>query len=365
MRIAFVKQDVYQDLYVCANRSSPSDLLSSTIMRVGPLGLFTLYDADFLIVKEGRERECKAYLKSYRPPAEVLRQLKDKPVNQIRGEVFDYLAPRSGRSHADFSVDADYVPWSDYDVVISVNVAVPTRIVRKHGSTLWCYMMGEASRQAPYVEYGYDARLTQEVSGCVADGLGAVDFPYTFLGPDCLETLAAGFGATGAKTGVYAEINSTSERPVVRVPQLEFVRGLGHEVVMHDQDIVRNLVKLANSKYFVKLGGRRIRGNSLIEAISAGTLVLMDPKDVVHSQLLPPETWVRSAREISDLIARLDADEGLYGAMLAEQRKRVASFVRDAPMESLRNCLDAKRQGRRPVRPTPRGILREIRRNYL
>jgi hypothetical protein len=366
MIIALAKQDVYQDLYVCPNRSSPADILASSIMRVGPLGLFTLLDADFLIVREGRQRECKAYLKSYSPPAEVLRQLKSEPISRIRGSVFDYLSPRTDGSHADFSVDASAVDWGAYDVVISVNVAIPSAIVAGFPRTLWCYMMGEASRQTPYVEYGYDVRLTQEVTGCVAEGLGPVDFSYTFLGPDCLERLAGEYDpAPPEKRGVYAEINTTSERPVRRVERLEFVRELGHDVVVHDQDIVKNVVKLRNSKYFVKLGGRRIRGNSVIEAISAGTLALLNPKDVVHAQLLPKETWVRSEEEVADAIRRLDADDGLYRSLLAEQRKRVTSFVVDAPLESLRNCLEAKRSGRPPARRDMRTLLREIRRNYF
>jgi hypothetical protein len=366
LKIAFVKQDIYQDLYVCPNRSTPAEILASSIMRVGPIGLFSLYDADFLIIREGVEKECKAYLKSYRPPASVLRQLKDTPINRIKGSVFDFLAPRSGNSHKDFSVDASSVKWDNYDIVISINISVPTSIVKKYSSVLWCYMMGEASRVSPYAEFGYDVRLTQEVTGSVADQLGVVDFPYTFLGPACLENIAKEYGDPAPKKrGVFAEINTTSERPVAKVGQLEFVREMGHEVILHDQDIVRNVMKLKDSKYFIKLGGRKIRGNSVIESISAGTLALMNPKDVVHSQLMPKETWVHSEKEIKELIKELDADDEAYKYLLSEQRKRVSFFVVDTPMESLRNCLELKRNGSRPSRLKLVNTLREIRRNYF
>jgi hypothetical protein len=366
MRIALVKQDVYQDLYVCANRTAPAKALESTIMRVGPLGLFTLCDADFFILREDGAPECKAYKKSYRPPEQILRQLPNTPVNAIEGSTFDFLSPRSGHAHSDFSVGVEDVAWESYDVVVSINIAVPGRIVKKTPSVLWCYMMGEASRGGPYVEYGYDVSLTQEVTGSVAGGLGPVDFPYSFIGPDCLEAVADEFGAAPAeRRGVYAEINTTAERPVSRVPSLEFVRELGHDVIVHHQDIIENVLRLRRSKYFAKLGGRKIRGNSVIEAISAGSLVLMDPKDLVHSQLLPKETWARSEAELRGLVSELDRDDRAYAELLAEQRKRLRAFVVDAPLESLRNCVEAKRADRRPPRPDIVSILREIKRNYL
>jgi hypothetical protein len=365
MKIALVKQDVYQDLYVCSNRVSPREVLESTIMRVGPLGLFTLLDADFFIVKEGNEKECKTYLKSYRPKKEIIEQLRTSPINQIKGSFFDYLSPRSAHSHKEYALEPDDIKWADYDIVISINISIPSRIVKANTNTLWCYMIGEASRQNQYVEFGYDVRLTQNTTGEVANGLGTVDFPYTFLGPDCLEKIAGEYSAPKKKTGVFAEVNSISKRPVDSVPQLEFVRELGHDLVLHNQDIIENLIRLRNSKYFIKLGGRRIRGNSIIEAVSAGTLAIMDPKDAFGAQLLPKETWIHSESEIRELIGELDRDDRMYADLLAEQRRRLQFFVVDAPMESVRNCLRYKREGQYAERETFIKKLKEIRRNYF
>jgi len=366
MKIALVKQDIYQDLYVCGSGTAPEAMLESTIMRIGPLGLFTLFGSDFFIVKMRGERECGAYRRNYSPPREVLRQLRTRPIKEITGEVFDYLEPRSTLSHADFSVEAESVDWGRYDIVISINVSVPTSIVRSYPKTLWCYMMGEAVGGGPFVEYGYDARLSQDITGNVAGGLGPVDFPYTFLGPSCLEGIARSFCAIPSeKRGVYAEINSTLERPVVRAPQLEFVGKLGHELVLHHQDIVTNLQRVATSKYFVKLGGRKIRGNSIIEAISAGTLVLMDPKDAMGGLLLPKDAWIHGQADIEARITEFDRDPDRYRALLEEERRRVSNFVVDAPMEGLLNCLDHKRRGGRPARSSLVGIARNIKRDYL
>ena len=56
LRIALVKQDVYQDLYVCpASEKDALSILLSSQVRVGPIGLMADLNADFYIVKEERE----------------------------------------------------------------------------------------------------------------------------------------------------------------------------------------------------------------------------------------------------------------------------------------------------------------------
>ena len=353
MKIALVKQDVYQDLYVCAKNDNPFNILKSTLMRIGPLALLTDYGADFYIIKEQPEHECHAWKHSFRIPDDLKKQLQNLPANKLTAFNFKYLEPLSENSHKDFAISPDDIDWSIYDVVVSINIAVPTRIVKKYPNTLWCYMYGEANADTNCVRFGYDAVLTQNLTGEVADGPGKIDFPYTFLSSTTLEQIAEQtFGTVGNKTGVYAEINNTEERPVLDVPCMHFVKETGHDLILHSQNIITNMERLYRSKYFIKTAGRKIRGNSVIEAISAGTLVLMNPKDVMHSQLLPKETWVHSEGEIIKKIQELDANPDYYLYLLNKQRELVQFFVVDAPMESLKNALTAKRAGILPEQPT-------------
>ena len=64
MKIAFVKQDCYQDLYVSDKNASVEELLFSSQGRVGPIGLFTLLGADYYIVKEEKNKECHFWEKT-------------------------------------------------------------------------------------------------------------------------------------------------------------------------------------------------------------------------------------------------------------------------------------------------------------
>lgn len=127
MKFAFVKQDVYQDLYVAGPKASAEELLFSSLMRVGPIGLFTLAAADFLILKEEQDvPECRAWEKvipNYRP--EWLRQLKDRPhalTDLPEAGIYQHDATHT---HADYSIRAAEVDWSIYDVVIGINFRYP------------------------------------------------------------------------------------------------------------------------------------------------------------------------------------------------------------------------------------------------
>ena len=356
MKIALVKQDLYDDLYVCPNRTPVDEMFLSTLMRTGPLGLFDKeIDADYLIIKEQPDSECKAYQKSNRLSKQLKYELQNLPANQIKADSFRFKKPLSTHCQGEFAVDPSSVNWKKYDVVISINVAVPTKIVKQFPDTLWCYMYGEANSETPYPKYGYDVLITQDIMGTVAPSLGKVDFPYTFLGTKTLENIAVKlFGKIKKKSGVFAEINNTTERPVTKVPCLDFVKKLGHEVILHDQSIKDNLEHLYKAKYFVKIQGRVIRGNSVIEAISAGTLVLMNPKDLMHAQILPKECWIHNQKEAQALIKQLDADDKLYKKLLEKERELVQRYVVDAPLENLKACLEYKRQGQTVPKPTLR-----------
>lgn len=359
MRIAFVKQDVYQDLYIGAPRAGAADLLFSSIMRVGPIGLFTRCDADFYIVQVDQSTESQTWrqLIPHGQPEwyEALRHapFAESPLPEAR-----FLRPGSSQPHSAFSVAPSAVDWSAYDIVIGINFPFARATVAAHPRTLWCYMVGEANRLTDRVHHGYDVCLNQETRGIVASGSGVIDFPYTFVGPDCLETLLARtLGRPSARQGIYIEVNSVHQRPARIEPHLLPLASDAHPLRMHRQNIRENLTELYDARYFVKAGGRHIRGNSVIEAISCGVVVLMNPAELHHAQLLPRACWIHSVDDARRKIAEFERDPAARLQVLAEQRARLAGFVFDAPWESLQNALAAKRAS---PPPPPRTFARRV-----
>lgn len=343
MRIALVKQEVYQDLYVGDKSFSASELLLSSMCRVGPIGLFTMFNSDFYIVKEEKYRECKIWTKVIPFTKEKFRRLKYEAINKIEG--YEFFSPGSDKCNGFYSVHCSSINWNNYDVVISINCSIPYGIIKNHTNVLWAYMIGEANILSENVYFGYDISLNQEIRGIVGGINKVVDFPYTFIGSDCLEKLIyEKINRPSKKDSIYAEINCVEERPVKSVPQIERVcEKVNLKLQVHNQNIYENLVRIYDSKYYLKIGGRKTRGNGAIEAISLGTLVLMCPDDITYSQILPKEAWVFNERDAIEKINYLNSNEDEYIRLLNRERELVNEFIVDYPMYSLGKALKEKR----------------------
>ncbi|MEM7509518.1 MAG: hypothetical protein AAF388_01215 [Bacteroidota bacterium] len=347
LRIALVKQDVLPDLYIAPVEATALEILHSTMMRVGPVGLFSDFHTDFHIVKESDSPECAIWKEIISTPGpdkpEDFRALKNTPLNLLKGQ--GHKSPGTSDTHDRYAVSYDELDWGQYDIVISINIAVPRAHITKYPKVLWCYMAMEANMLMDKVHFGYDVCLNQEIRGYISKGMGILDFPYTFLGPKTLEELTQSYLNRPSKNeGIYADSTVVKERPVKQVPHFEPLTRTGHPILIHRQLITENLEALYDAKYYLKIGGRGTRGNGLIEAVSSGTLVLMEPENVRYSQLLPKECWVDSIDEALQKIQFLEENPHIYEELLALQRRLLQHFVIDCPMRSLVNALEEKRR---------------------
>ncbi|MDB4175004.1 hypothetical protein N9766_01430 [Flavobacteriaceae bacterium] len=349
MKIALIKQDTYQDLYVGDKSFSPEELLSSSIMRVGPIGLFTLCDADFYIIKEDiKNKECTTWQKVLKVDPNILRSLKDKPFKEslLYKTIGSFKEPGSQKSHSDFSLNYNSIDWNEYDVVISINISIPTKYIKKFKNTLWCYMIGEANIYSDKVYFDYDICLNQENRGYTKPKNGIIDFPYTFIGPNCLNDLFKGIDQSVNRKKIFLEINNVTERPFKIDSTLRRLEETGLQISTHKQLINENILELISSKYFVKIQGRIIRGNGLYEAISSGSLVLSNPDLIIHTQVLPKECWVYDIDSLITKINYLERNPKEYNNLLNLQKSLVKHFVVDCPLKSLEYALNQKRNSK-------------------
>lgn len=357
LRIAFVKQDVYQDLYVVpTSEHDPAAILFSSMGRVGPIGLMADLGADFYIVKEDPEPETQIYRKVVPGLSRYFYLLKTETLDKIPGQ--EFKRPGSPVPQGRYAVAAENIDWGTYDVVISVNVSLPARLVRKYPRTLFAYMIGEANLATHKARFGYDVTLNQMARGIVATGMGEIDFPYTFLRGDTLQRIMyAALGRAPKKQGVFMEINSTRERPVTRVPDHFLpLQDAGQPVHLHRQLIRENLTAIYDAKYFVKMGGRPIRGNSVAEAVSLGTLAIMDSREVTHHELIIPECDVRTMDDVLALIRRCEAEPAYYATLVDRQQATLDDLFFRRPIQSLAAALDAKRNSG----PAPYGFWQRL-----
>lgn len=341
-KIALVKQEVYQDLYVGNKEMNQLELLLSSMGRVVPFALFSIYNADFYIVKERMEEECQVWRKVIPEREKDYEQLKTRLLNELPGQ--EFKRPGSDKPNGYYALELDEINWDNYHIVISINCSFPKKIIRKYPSVLWAYMIGEANIFQNEVYDGYDVSLNQLIRAETSADGRIIDFPYTFLEPNCLEKEIFKILKRKSKNkGVYGERNTTLQQPVKCIPQFEIIeKTTGHPILVHQQLIKDNLILLYDAKYYVKVGGRLTRGNGAIEAISAGTLVLMSPDDIVHKQILPKEAWIFSVEEAIEKIIYFDHNHAAYDMLLRKQRELLQQFVIDYPMYYLERAYLSK-----------------------
>lgn len=345
-KIALVKQEVYQDLYVCSIEEKNSrNVLLSSIMRVGPIGLIYELNADFIIVRESPLRETQIYKKVLPHHKSNLHLLKVKTANFIPG--LEFCEPGSPFPNGHFAIEIDEIDWSTYDIVISINISIPSKVVDKCPKTLFCYMIGEANMATHRAKFRYDVSLNQKSGGAADFKYGVLDFPYSFMKGNTLKNITTVSTNESTKSGIYIEINSCPERPVSQIPPAfqEIQNQTGIEMLLHKQNIQENLAQLEKAKFYVKYGGRKTRGNGAIEAISMGAIVLIQPNKIIHREILSEELKFETLEELIKKIIWLNNNPDEFQRIQSYQRKIVDELFFNKPYLGLIEFLNRKRSG--------------------
>lgn len=349
LRIAVVKQEVLPHLYCCPPGSSPVELLRSSLKHPGPLALATLFAADFYIVKLEASRECNLW------------QQKITYCGKRRSLYYDlitepFLHGERGheRPQGDFALRCDDIDWTKYDIVITIDIAVPTRIVAGHQDILWCYYISERCMPAYWQSLavslaGYDIFLNQRF------GLkrwwqrrGEINLPYNLLYDGCFDDIL-GPAASERAPSIFIEGQSferLTDASLRRLEQLGEVRTTRPRTL----DIVHDL---RQSKYFLQLDGqRRLWGNGMIEAVAAGCLALGRVGWHKNGALFTEATHVRDLDAAIDVIGSLERDPEAYAAARSLQRQLLNHYCLARPLLDLRAAYDAKQVATKRAVPT-------------
>jgi hypothetical protein len=336
LRIAFVKSSVYQDLWVTDITNNYIDIFKTTLMRCPAIGLAEHFSADFIIVKDTDEPPCNIN-KNVLPDScfqsmQFSKKLKN-PSLPFLDETFHDNVSIDSVSH-----NVDDVHWDKYNIVICINTCVPSRITNTHSNVLWAYFVGEnEDRMVNRLITGYDIILNQDV--CKPDlPPFSIGFPYSLVGPFTIENMMHKMGVFyDKKVGIFQEINNTQERPVTRAhPTIDEVgRQCDMPIILHSQNIVENVTRIFCAKFFVKLFGRVIRGNGILEVISAGTLILANKNLIMFHNLIPDECHVENENDVINKINYFENNEVEYERIITMQRFRLQEHYFKGPIENL------------------------------
>ena len=350
-RVCLVKQNTTYDLYT---KTGPDlrTMVTSSNWRAGPLGLWEAFDCHCRIVHESADFECQLGKRQW--------------AQYVEGwEIW----PEGSMAER-----ANVVDWSSYDIVVSVDVAVPTRIIRQHPETLWCYYFIEGGTSAAESAFrgspcfGYNvffnhrdakAQLDREspaVRQMRREKRAMLDFPYYMMSSTTLRSVY-GWTRESEKHGVMLNSHSWKAISSEQRRQLELLcpineRGEGVANV--------HLDALASEYCAVHPDTRAVTGLALVEAISAGCIALAPRRLVVgFPDLLPDEIDYDDFDGLLRVLARLQNDEALRTRILRHQSEYVDRNLFHNPRVNLETMLHAFRSSNASARTQHRAERRD------
>jgi hypothetical protein len=325
LRVCLVKQHTTYDLYTKTGPDLRS-IVASSNWRTGPLGLWDAFDCDFRIVYENPDPECligKTHWSRY-----------------VEG--WD-IWPAGGVAE-----QAEAIDWGSYDIIISVDVAVPTHIVAGFPETMWCYYfieggptgIAEGFRGSPYFGYNVflDHRMGEELLTAespaarqmLRERRAPLDFPYYFLSSRSVDSLYEPRQRSGA-------LLSHQSRGVISGPEIEAFERMGPLRRDYPPSIAAIHELEVASKYFVLHPQCAVRaGTQVMEAISAGCVVLGPPDRLWGFPQLLAENGPQV--DVSAVLAeysRLEADAEAYAKRRNEQASRVDQGCYELPRRNM------------------------------
>jgi hypothetical protein len=333
LRVCLVKQKSTYDLYTKETRDLRA-LVASSNWRSGPLGLWNAFDCEFRLIDDDAASECQLGKAQWGQYVEGWTLYDDTIVYPT----------------------AEGVDWSIYDIVVSIDVAVPTRVITAFPRVMWCYYFIEGGPTAIDHElkgspfFGYNvflnhrlskAQLTSKSSSVRqmrATRRAVLDFPYYMQSAHSIRSLYDGC-SDDMRRGICLSHHS---RDVVSEAELKALAKLGP--VRCEWSTLNDIHRAElSSAYFVVHPLSRARaGTALIEAISAGCLVLAPSQRIWgFPELVMPALDFTSFEDLCTILRTLEADPSLYRHHRAMQARLVDEWCYLNPAQNLVTLLEA------------------------
>jgi len=349
IKIAIVKSSVYQDLWVTDITKDPFELFKTSMMRCPPIGLTEYFDTDFIIIKESNEFPCQinknCLSENFKNNMKYSNTNKN-PELPFLDETYHCYTSIDSISHNMYDIQ-----WEQYKIVLCINTPISEEILLKYPQILWCYYVGE---NEDFITNNliskYDIILNQDVTKNNLPSF-SIGFPYSFVGPYTIENmihknLLNCETEVVVKNGIFMEINNTQERPVVNIPQpfLKISYECNIPIFIHSQNILENIKRIYHSKYFVKIMGRKLRGNGILEVISAGTLLLVNKNLVIFNDVILDICHVETENDVIEKIKYFEEKEEEYKKYIHLQRKILEEFYNKKPIMNLIEKYEEKQK---------------------
>ena len=299
--IALVKQEVLASLPNWPGRHPIRDFVASSNGHTGCLSFLHELGAELILVRVPPDPECATWLEKFHgdvDPQAHRRAFEQRAVEETFG------SPAGPRTRRDVARTVDEIDWKRFDLVVSLDISIPARIVRRYPQVVWAYMITESgmpsyrsSHSRPL--HGYDLFLNQRSRRFPVRPWKAsheIDLPWAFQTKECYHWNPR------SDDGFVGMDNHTWK--IFKDRQL-FVPEKNPAVRIHGSPL-DFLGQYARCRYFLRMGSRKTWGTSLLEASCAGCLVLGEPRSVVNTGPLISPLVVHDQKELQHRLAWLE-----------------------------------------------------------
>jgi len=334
-RICLAKTTACRELYNVPTPAEMGSLIFSAFWRTGPVGLMQSLGGDMRIVHTVKDEESEVYLRREKGSAAAVRY---RLQNQER------LEPNA--------VHVDSIDWGQYDLVVSFENAVPSRLAQQHRQTLFVSMM-EDHRGEDYSRFrkclpkGYRLFFNLRTGPSPHDFTRRpweVDFTYGFRDAGALTKLLPG---VQKEEIIHLETHERPENASVleNATGMRTVQYRASESKVLSEGIRPYYELTRRAKYFVSVQpSRPLGGLASIDAASADTLVLGNRSRTWNAHPILPALHVNTVADAVAIINRLNSQPLEYAALLTEQTKRLRHFCFTRPLRQILKAFSSPRR---------------------
>ncbi len=300
-RVALVRQTAYRGAYLPGVKRNWTDVVLSANAHLGPFSFLAELNADYFVTRQTPDPETYLWKGKFANDPNPETAYRDVEAWQEEQEAMDV-------------VDCNQIRWDDYDLVVCLDIPIPTHIVSKSKKTIWAYYSVEAggtlhksSTLKPvsgyhfYLNHCFRRYRTRPVNQ-----KHVIEFPFTFQSSNAWKILAK-----QTSTLVKERHGGVMDRASWQAssdPKPTFITPLLGDSIAY--------IQLMSSRQFaIRIESKTRWGNWALEAIQAGCLFMGRADSLAMRGVLLPDLIAQDLPSAQKMIEALLKDPRRMGAL--------------------------------------------------
>ena len=323
-RVALVRQTAYRGAYLPGAKKNWPDIVLTATAHLGPLSFLAELNADYFVVRQTPDPETYLWKEKFAGDP-------DPEVAFRKVEVWQEKQEAMG------IVDSDQIRWDDYDLVIALDIPIPTHIVSKSKKTIWAYYSVEAGGTL------HKSSLLEPVSGyhfylnhCFrrfrarpCNKNHVLEFPFTFQSAASWKHLAKETtGGDANRRGAVVDRASWQSHPGEKPTFMTPLSG----------DAAAYIRLMSSSQFSIRTDPKTRWGNWALEAIQAGSLFLGRADSLAMPGILLPDLVVADIASAHKKVEALLKDPLLMQSLAQTQAALAEHLAFRRPLMDLTAC---------------------------